>query len=237
MLIVDDIETTRIGLSKLHWEQFDINICAYVCDGVEALEYIKHHTVHIVLSDIKMPRMDGIELSEKIHMLFPDIITIILSGYNDFDSVKACFKNHVFDYLLKPINIEEWEHTFKNVVEILDNNNLSEIYKIGNSKKQITTAAIEYINNHYAEPLTLTVIADSIHISPNYLSKILREELNTGLPDLLNKTRVEKAKKLLKNPIYRVNEIAVLVGYNSQQYFTNIFKKFTGYTPYDYRNQ
>ena len=70
-----------------------------------------------------------------------------------------------------------------------------------------------------------------------YLSKILKEELNAGLPDLLNKTRVENAKKLLSNPRYRVNEIANMVGYNSQQYFTNIFKKYTGLTPYDFRNK
>ena len=237
LLIVDDIENSRIGLSNLNWEQFNIKVCAHVCNGLAALDYIKNNQVHIVLSDVKMPKMDGIELSEKIHLLFPDIITVILSGYNDFNSVKACFKNHVFDYLLKPINHEEWEITFKNVVEVLNNGTPDGTQKIGNSKKQITTAAIEYINKHFSEPLTLTLIAENIHISPNYLSKILKEELNIGLPDLLNKTRVEEAKKLLQNPTSRVNEIANMVGYSSQQYFTNVFKKLTGYTPYDYRNK
>ena len=238
LLIVDDIENSRIGLSRLDWESLNIKVAALVCDGYEALEYIqKYGNIHIVLSDIKMPKMDGIELSEKIHKFFPDIITVILSGYNDFNYVKSCFKNHVFDYLLKPINPDEWAITFKNAVEVLDSSSSADIHKLGNSKKQITTAAIEYIDKHYAQPLTLSVIAENIHISPNYLSKILKEELNAGLPDLLNKTRVENAKKLLSNPRYRVNEIANMVGYNSQQYFTNIFKKYTGLTPYDFRNK
>ncbi len=238
LLIVDDIENSRIGLSNLNWESLGIQVAALVCDGDEALDYLDaHNDIQLVLSDVKMPKMDGIELSEKIHNLYPDIITVILSGYNDFNYVKSCFKNHVFDYLLKPINPDEWSMTFQNAVMILDSRNSPTEQKLESSKKQITTAVIDYIEAHYSEPLTLAVIADSIHISPNYLSKILRKELNAGLPDLLNKTRVENAKKLLNNPIYRVNEIAYMVGYNSQQYFTNIFKKHTGFTPYEYRNR
>ena len=90
LLIVDDIENSRNGLAQLDWESLNIRVAALLCDGQEAFEYLQNNNnIHIVLSDIKMPNMDGIELSEKINKYFPDIITVILSGYNDFNYVKS----------------------------------------------------------------------------------------------------------------------------------------------------
>lgn len=247
LLIADDEKSSRDGLVSLNWNEFGISIATVVTNGLDAYNYILTNAVDIVLTDIKMPFMDGIELVRKIHEKFPNIITVILSGYDDYKYLRECLQNNVYDYMLKPLNPDELTNTFNYITKTLDERvkNTSEpsfqtITLKGdsiNSKKYIINLAQQYIEQHYKEAITLSVLASHIHISPTYLSRILKLELGMGLPDLLNALRVEKAKKMLLNSSLRINDIAEALGYNSTQYFTRTFKKLTGFTPVDYRNK
>lgn len=239
LLIADDDSTSLSLLSALNWEDIGITVVKNVNNGVEVLSYIEKNEADIILTDIKMPFMDGIELTEKLEQIAPHIIVVVLSGYDDYAYVRHCMKkSNVFDYLLKPIDPDEWMATFKNIVKKLDGTEFSLAkIKVSESKKHIVDNAVDYIQRHYSETLTLSNVADYIHINHTYLSRVIKEELGMGFSDLLNLIRIEKAKKLLKNPSYNVNEIANMVGYSSPQYFNHSFKKIVGITPWQYRSK
>lgn len=247
LLIADDEKHSRDGLISLDWNEFNISIATVVTNGLDAYNYITTNQVDIVLTDVKMPFMDGIELVRKIHQNYPDIITVILSGYDDYKYLRESLQNNVCDYMLKPLNLDELTCTFSYITKTLDERrrktsepsfqtiNLKD--DSINSKKYITNLAKQYIEQHYKETITLSILASHIHISPTYLSRTLKLELGMGLPDLLNTLRIEKAKKMLADPSLRINDISEALGYNSIQYFSRTFKKLTGITPLDYRNK
>jgi two-component system response regulator YesN len=105
-----------------------------------------------------------------------------------------------------------------------------------NSKKMVKEA-IQYIAAHYEQQITLTDIADRVFVTPAHFSKVFKEEMGVTFIKWLNQYRVEEAKKLLKTTWDKTYEIAEKVGYQDYKYFSIIFKKYTGYSPRDYRNQ
>ena len=240
LLIADDEPNIREGLSYLDWAEFNISVAATVENGRAAYEYIKNNEVHILLTDIKMPLMDGLELIRLVKEYNKNIEIVALSGYNDFEFVKHCLKNDVFNYLLKPIDIDEWKETFGEVSKKLDERSekTQSAIKLGaHSKNHIVSAALEYMNAHYSEQITLTDVASHIYSNPTYLSRVIKTEVGIGFTELLTKLRIDAAKKLLKNPAYKINEIAETVGYSNPRYFTFAFKKQTGLTPYTFRSE
>lgn len=96
--------------------------------------------------------------------------------------------------------------------------------------------AIDYINNHYSESITLNDTAEYAYVSTYYLSRMFTKELGKNFVDYLNETKIEKAKEFLKNTQYKTYEIAEMVGVKDAHYFSKLFKKYTGTTPSEYRD-
>ena len=120
LIICDDEIYAREKIkSSIKWEDFDFNVVGMFSNGADALEMIRTDRVDIVLSDIKMPVLDGIELVKILHEEFPHIKVILFSAFRDFSHAKAAVHYHVFDYILKPINYSELYETFKNLHDIL----------------------------------------------------------------------------------------------------------------------
>ena len=95
--------------------------------------------------------------------------------------------------------------------------------------------AIEYINQNYMNKITLEEIANAVHVSPNYFSKIFKEEVGINFAAYLNKVRIEGAKKLLLESDGSLVEVAYLAGFEDQSYFSRVFKKYTGLSPKRYK--
>ena len=100
-----------------------------------------------------------------------------------------------------------------------------------------TSRAVSYVNGHYSENITLADIAGHVYVSKNYLCHIFKKEMNVTLMDYLAKVRVEKAKELLKEKRYKMYQISIMVGYTDYAYFSQLFKKFTGFTLSEFRNR
>lgn len=108
VLIADDEIQIRKGLRmKIDWEQEGFEIVAEAANGKEALEKLEQHQIEILITDVRMPMMDGIELVKQCHLDYPDLKMIVLSGYSDFDYAKSTMQVGVRDYLLKPVAPEE----------------------------------------------------------------------------------------------------------------------------------
>lgn len=109
VLIVDDEPIVRQGLIQFEWESYGFEAVHACNNGREALQWLNANQVELVVTDIKMPGMDGVELSGKIRELYPDTMVLLLTGYNEFTYAQQAIKNGVFDYLLKPASDEDFE--------------------------------------------------------------------------------------------------------------------------------
>lgn len=110
-LIVDDEEASRYGLGQFFdYAQYSIQICAYASNGREALDWLACNACDIVITDVKMPEMDGIKLAAAIRERYSDAVQIVfVSGYDDFKYVQSALKLGAADYLLKPIVQSEFD--------------------------------------------------------------------------------------------------------------------------------
>ena len=105
------------------------------------------------------------------------------------------------------------------------------------SQNRLIENTIKYIHENLSNPLSLENIADHLHISSSHLSRTFKKTCKESLTEFINRTRIEKAKDYLTHSDILSYEIAELVGYNDPAYFSSIFKKYTGLSPTDFRQQ
>lgn len=121
LLIVDDENQIREGLKKiLNWEEYGIEICGEAFNGKQALAMIENILPQIVLTDIKMPEMDGISLLKELKAKGLATKVIVLSGYDDFSLVRQAMKYGAVDYLLKPTGKEELIQIIEELLDVLE---------------------------------------------------------------------------------------------------------------------
>ena len=108
LLIVDDEELTRTGvISSIDWKELGISEVFQADDGINGLEMAKKYQPEIILCDVRMPRMDGITMLERLESILPDTIPIFMSGYSDKEYLMAAIKLKAVSYIEKPIKPQE----------------------------------------------------------------------------------------------------------------------------------
>ena len=121
LLIVEDEKAIAQGIAKSNpWEEWGFQVVGICANGEEAVAFIEQDKPDLVLSDIRMPKMDGIALMQYLNAQYPEIKIVILSGYNDFEYLQMAIRNHVAEYLLKPTLLEEFEQLFRKMKQALD---------------------------------------------------------------------------------------------------------------------
>ncbi|MEW9667294.1 response regulator [Ammoniphilus sp. 3BR4] len=121
VVIVDDDRIIRRGLSSIPWEDIGFQLVGEASDGEMGLQVIAETCPHIVISDIKMPFMDGLEMAGSIKKNYPAIKVILLTGYDDFKYAQEAIKIRAFDYLLKPVDREVLIEKVKMAASELEN--------------------------------------------------------------------------------------------------------------------
>ena len=108
IILVDDEEEVRKSIiRKIDWQSVGFTVVGDAENGEDALEKIENLEPDVVLTDIRMPYMDGLTLAEKIRQKYPSMKIVIFSGYDDFEYAKRAIKLNVTEYILKPVNVEE----------------------------------------------------------------------------------------------------------------------------------
>ncbi len=121
IIFVDDEAIIRNGISRcVPWEELGFELSGVFEHGQDALSYIEDHPVDVVLSDINMPRMSGLELSKILGERFSRIVVILLTGYDDFEYAQAAIRNQVREFILKPITRDELSRVLKTIKAELD---------------------------------------------------------------------------------------------------------------------
>ena len=243
VILVDDERLIVRGLSTvIPWEEYGCEIAGTAHDGVSGLELIRKVRPDIVLTDIRMPNMDGLTMLAAIRSEFPEIQMSVLTAYRDFEYARKAITLGVCRYLLKPSNLDELKEAVKLMVSRLDampqlpeDPDDESVKETGN---HLVKAALGYMKEHCTEQhLSLGEVADHVYVSQWHLSKLLNRETDQSFFDLLGGMRIAKAKKLLADPALRIHEIAEMAGFSDVAHFSRSFKKMTGCTPGEYRNQ
>lgn len=208
--------------------------------GSQAYNLICEMMPDILISDIRMPVMGGIELIEKLRPRFPDMEFIITSGFSDFEYARSAIRLQVSDYLLKPVEPEELEKALNKLKLRLQNRAQEDILPGDAEHKtaeQVTAEVMDYLQHHYNEDINLNQIAASLHYSASYLTKLFCQQYDTSPNKYIISLRMQKAQQLLlHNPELSVRQIGETVGYPEQGYFSRIFKKYVGMSPLEYRS-
>ncbi len=336
VLLVDDEELERkVVAFTLQNSGLPIEIVGEAANGREALEQVVKTWPELIIMDIKMPGIDGLEATRQIKALFPTTEVIMLTAYGKFSYSQQAIKAQADDYLLKPIqpqqlikavaeaisrlslkrlrpgpavdltkiseqvrvgNLEEakrewaillesvvpWEQAlgysfawrllviveqvvlsvgiktaevttleqemapelarissqtnFQQWGERLLEKCLGLIRQMSYSQDQIVVRqAMEYIETHFAEDVSLVNVSAHIHLSPTYLSRIFNKKAGMGFSDFVANVRLKAAKQRLRNSTETVEQIADALGFSSSSYFSSVFKKHEGVTPSEYR--
>lgn len=241
-MIVDDESIILEGLSKtLPWGKWDCEVVATAGDGEEGQRIIREYQPDIVFSDIAMPGVDGLKMIAGIKSEFPDIEISILTGYRDFEYAQEAVRLGVRRFLLKPSSMKEIEEAVEAMTQELkkkkDSSEPDEPReKADTASSFIVKNAIKYIEEHYTERLTLLEVAEQTYVSQWHLSKLLNKDTGHSFSELLNMTRIKKAKELLADQSLRIGEIAEKVGFLDMAHFSRVFKKITGVSANEYRN-
>lgn len=234
VIIIDDEPWTIIDIEQT----FALNDMGFeIIDSfrtpTKALAAIASKKPDLVITDIRMPGMTGLELMQKIRSQHINCEFIIVSGYSDFAYAQEAISYGVSGYCLKPLNPQETTLCLKRVKDILDKRSkpISSSNYIDNNFENLRN----YIATHFSESLTLKSLAANFDMNPNYCCSLFTKYLGQTFSQYLTELRINEAKSLLKTTTYPLESIATLVGYNDYFYFSKVFKKHCSYSPKEFR--
>jgi len=227
ILLADDDKDFRDEFKDC-FEDYEI---VEASNGNEALAILKKpNEIDLVILDVIMPGLKGTEILKQIKKSYPDMGIVILTGYSSKDVAVEALKARADDYIEKPININKT----KEIIErLLDKKNGEDI-NIGGIKGIIERVK-KFAERNYHKKVCLKDAASAVFLSPKYLSRVFKQNTSMGFSEYKLGIKIAKAKELLQNTEYNIEQISDKTGYENIESFTRIFKKMTGYTPTEYR--
>lgn len=238
IIICDDEPTIREGLKHLiESSNSKLNVVGLAGNGYEACKLINEIKPEIVLMDINMPGLNGLEVIKEVSMTSPFTKFIIISGYDEFQYAQKAIQLKVYDYLLKPIDKKNLFIVIENAVNSCVIEKKALMDDLSSKNLGLAEESINFIYKNYNNcELSLKSMASQLHVSESYLTRIIKKKANTSFSELLTKVRMEAAISLILSTASLSSlEISERVGYKSQHYFCKVFKDYTGMTPTTYK--
>lgn len=250
ILIVDDEPRTREGVRKTleAWStgRYRIETAA---SGGEALAWLRDHDAHLLVTDIRMPEIGGLELVEMVKSMSHPPVVIVISGHPEFDYAQKALQFGVVEYLLKPLDKMKLVQAVELALKREENiHRIERMEKLIDSKLMETTQeeklysiqvreALQYMDKHLHGPITLRSMANHLHMNASYFSVLFKEQTGLTFSEYLTRRRVQRAKELLANTQLTIAEIAEQVGYQTAKYFVKVFRTIEAVSPGQYRQE
>lgn len=236
IMIADDEEIERRYLRNLFHRQTGYNVIGEACNGAEVIELAEKFQPDIIIMDIYMPMMNGLDSAYKIKKRFSNTIIILNTAYADFEFAKKALNYHLDAYLLKPAKeqqiLETIQACFKYNVffdKYTNNPKISDIFE-----KPVEILK-EYIERNSCRDIKLEELAELVHFTPSYVSKLFRQETGQTLKEYINTAKIKTAKRLLEETEQSIQEIASNSGFNSISHFNRVFRQHIDMSPHQYR--
>ena len=235
VLIIEDELKVCQGLTVLvDWEMLGFRIGGFCRDGLSAQRQLQLDHYDLVMCDIHIPGMNGLDL---IHWMRTSGLTasvVIITAYAEFEYAQRAINDGIVAYLLKPINEVLLEDALRRVKASLDEATHAMPGAAASGGDALAAAVLE-IHNAYGKSLTAETLAKSLYISAAKLNQLFQDRFHMSVKEYINDVRMERARFLLERSDKRVYEIAAEVGFRDIDYFTRLFKKKTGLAPGLYR--
>ncbi len=251
LLILDDESLVRRGIKALvDLEQLKITEVYEASNGIEGLALLKAHSPDLVLADINMPKMNGLDFAAEAKVIKPDLHIAILTGYNYFDYAVAALKNGVEDYILKPVSKDDVTAVLVKMIErlqaergqravqgVAEDRSMSVELAEGD-QLTLKESIRSLLANELSRPeLSLVWLATELNFSSSYMSNLFKKLFGVAFQDYVLNLRLEKAKLLLLTTDMKNYEIAEQVGIEDVNYFGTRFKAKYGFSPKQYKEQ
>ena len=219
-VIAEDESLIRRNLvKKLEALDLPLQKAGEAANGEEAIGLIEKYCPQLVITDIRMPLRDGLEVVKYLYDNHPGTKVIILSGYDDFSYAQKAIRYSVEDYLLKPVSRDTLSESIRKILIKLENESgrLS-IYNTKNtslSPEALSQLVQQYLLENYQQEISFQELGEKFGFTPEYLGKIF----------------------LIHEPDIEIQKIGDLVGYKDGFYFSRVFKSYTGMQPSEFRSR
>jgi len=245
VIVVEDEDYIRSSLvRKVQNSGHRFKVVGSYGDGRSALEALDQRCPDILITDIRMPVMDGLELLRRALDSHPELNSIVVSGYDDFDYARRAIQFQAKAYLLKPVKQEELNEALFRISLVIETErdqgigSFAESVRKRRNAEELVMAIQTQLRTNYAQPLSLSAMAADFGFSAAYLTKVFSSRLGYSPSRYLTIVRINAAKNLLRSRRdLSVAEVAELSGYSDQFYFSRVFKQETGLSPLKYRNE
>ncbi len=236
IVLVDDEEPILLGLKNhVPWNDLGYEVAATCSSASQALAVIRDQSVDVVLTDIRMPGMDGLEFCRVARREYPRLTVILLSAWQDFEYARRAMEHGAWRYLLKPTNHGRLHATLEELRVVLDGE-AGEGQSAGADSPQLVETVRQWVESHL-QHASLEGAAEEVGLNPQYLSRRYRELAGQGFSELVQQLRMERAAQLLIGSRYRTYEISSIVGYSNPRNFNRRFREYWGCTPGAYRKR
>lgn len=252
LLIVEDEYEIRNGLIKYFpWSKIGFEVVGEAEDGKQALEYAEKKPVDVMLCDIKLPLMSGIDVARELYNMKSKVKVVFLSAYREFEFAQKAIMYGVKNYVVKTATYDELVDAFTFIRNELDDEKLANsankdhtyaensdgLYDENDFQcvnEKIINKIKEYIMNNYKDA-NLEDASRLVYLSANYISKYFKKYTGLNFSDYLLQVRMNKAAELLLNIQYKTYEVSEMVGYSNSKNFARAFKSYSGKSPREYR--
>lgn len=244
VLVVEDEEMIRKGIVlAVDWAALDCVVVGEAANGEEALAAVERYAPSLIITDLKMPKMDGIEMLRQLRERGNHAYVIILTAYDSFSYAQSALRLGAVDFLLKPFHdgeLEQAVQALRKRMELQEGEKGAAAPILGlkkGDKSKYVLQAMDYIGSHYSDPnITVGEIAQHLGLSEGHLSHTFKKETDYTLLNYLTRYRIHKAMELLRDCRLKVYEVAEQVGYKDITYFSATFKKLVGMSPSEYQD-
>ncbi len=267
VMIADDERIERLALRKtLSKHMAEVCEIYEASNGREAVRIYEEHKIQIVILDIEMPGMNGIQAAEEIRQRDPECCIIFITAFDAFDYARKAIRVRAMEYLVKPYEEEEFLNVMEEAVRLTqkrtagqkerparreaagemlsegmeENTVLSEEQEEEEGQGRLAAVShriADYICRHYMEDISMQDAARAMNYAEAYFCKLFKQCFSCNFTTYLTRLRMEEAKKLLACPTVNIKEIGEAVGYSDSNYFAKVFKRYLGVSPTEYRSK
>lgn len=251
VLIAEDEPLIRKGIIYCtDWAKLDCAIPLEASNGEEAAEMIRQHRPDIVLLDVNMPLMDGLDALLQTKGLYY-FVPIVVTGYADFDYAKRAMYSGVQRYLLKPVATAELEEAIRFAQQKVEKHRMMTrelarqtdvLQKLGElpeqqGKSQPVRQVMAYVAEHYPEKITIGRMSEQFHYSETLLIRRFKSETGINFSEYLTHFRLQKAIAMMRESDMSISQIAEACGFSEYRYFRVVFQKKIGCSPAQYSQE
>lgn len=246
VLIVDDQpDVVRGEQTGIDWDRLGIDRILTAYNVSDAERVLLEHPVDILLCDIEMPPRSGMELLELIRKKDLHTRCIFLTAHAEFSYAQKAVQLGGFDYILQPAPYSEIEAAVVRAAADLKGKTVQPTMPVQSQPKDAVpptddssiAQAIDYIRQNPDRELTRAQVAEAVYLNPEYLSRLFKKKTGISLHDFIVREKMERAKSMLKDTDIPIGLVAMRIGYTNFSYFSQVFRRYIGMTPQEYRSR